>query len=174
MKKVLLATMALAMVAALVGIGVYAEFTDVEKSTQNRFTAGTLNLTVDGKEGAQVPVYITENNLKPGDSGNVSMTLANVGSVDGVAKFSVDVTTEIPGKDGVADLAGKIKVTVKYNDVTKINNLILNTITETELGSLVANGTGDVVVEWSLPTDVGNEVQGDGIVFDLVFKLDQA
>jgi predicted ribosomally synthesized peptide with SipW-like signal peptide len=172
-KKVLIATLALALVAAFVGIGVYAQFTDVEKSTNNIFTAGTLNLTVDGKEGVNVPVYFNEGNIKPGDSGSAPITLANVGSIDGVASIEGEITTQTPGPDGNNDLAGAIDIVVKYNDVVKYSGK-LNALGKTELGFLTSGAEGTVVFEWSLNVNVGNAVQGDSVTFNLVFYLDQA
>jgi len=46
MRKILISLMTIALVSALIGGGVYAYFSDIEQSTNNTFTAGTLNLKV--------------------------------------------------------------------------------------------------------------------------------
>lgn len=174
MKKVLIATLALALVAAFVGIGVYAQFTDTESSANNIFTAGTLNLTVDGQEGVNVPVYFNQGNIKPGDQGSATITLKNVGSIDGIAKIEGVITSQTPGPDGNNDLAGAIDIVVKYNDTQKYAGK-LNALTKTGLGSLAGSGgEGTVTFQWSLDVNVGNAIQGDSVTFDLVFYLDQA
>jgi len=172
MKKILMAMMLVALVAALVGVGVYAEFSDTETSTQNSFTAGTLNLTVDNYEGVSVPVYINETNLKPGDGGTVSMTLANVGSIDGEASIEADITAEGGGKNNYADLAASIDVSVTYAGTLKWSGKLVN-LTVTVLGSLNASASEAVKIDWSLPSSAGNEVAGDSVVFNLVFTLNQ-
>lgn len=88
MKKILFSVMTLVLVVGLVGAGAFAYFTDVEKSTGNTMSAGTLDLEIaDNNEGySNNPVtasYSSPANLAPGEtfeSGPVY--LKNVGTMD--------------------------------------------------------------------------------------------
>ena len=88
MKKILISLMTIAMMAALIGGGVFAYFNDVETSADNSFTAGTLDLTVDGAN-PWASTKITAANMKPGSSGAVDCTLVNAGNLAGT--LTVDI-----------------------------------------------------------------------------------
>ncbi len=85
MKKVIFSVLMIAIVGSLVGIGTWAFFSDYETSPDNIFTAGDLDLKVDGEDDPDVITYFSAPCLKPGDEGMVEINLANVGCVDGVA-----------------------------------------------------------------------------------------
>lgn len=92
MKKVLIATMALALVATLTGIGFYAQFSDTEKA-EHYFEAGSINLTIDGQDGNVIT--ITRTNMYPADwpyhgGSQVShvFELANTGTLTGYLDIS--------------------------------------------------------------------------------------
>jgi len=87
-KKILFSLMTIALVGALVGAGVFAYFNDVETSTGNTFTAGTLDLTVDS-ENPWTSTKITVANMKPGDSGAVDCTLTNTGNLAGTLNANI-------------------------------------------------------------------------------------
>ena len=88
MKKILFSLMTLTLVIGLVGAGALAWFSDTETSTDNILTAGTLRLTADGKEGADVE-SIQVGNIAPGWSEEFRWTLKNTGSLDGVLWFEI-------------------------------------------------------------------------------------
>jgi len=103
MKKILGLTVAALLVMALVGGGTWAYFSDVETSTGNVLTAGTLNLTADVTGGGDVSgsvtagddganEYITLSDLKPGDSGTVTFTCTNTGNLPGTLTIDSTVT----------------------------------------------------------------------------------
>ena len=103
MKKILGLTIAALLVMGLIGGGTWAYFTDVETSTGNVFTAGTLNLTADVTGGGAVQgtvtpgddgvnEYITLANLKPGDSGTVTFTCTNTGNLPGTLTITSTAT----------------------------------------------------------------------------------
>ena len=81
-KKATIAVIVLAMVAVLSTGAIYAYFNDTETSSGNSFTAGTLDLKINGDDGG-FPATFTASNLAPGSHGNVKMTVSNVGSVGG-------------------------------------------------------------------------------------------
>jgi len=105
MKKILISLMTIAMVGALVGGGVFAYFSDVETSTGNTFTAGTLNLTdiISGTCSVPSKVTVTEQGdglndnvvfttLAPGDSGTITWVLSNSGNLAGTLTIVSTVT----------------------------------------------------------------------------------
>ena len=81
MKKILISLMAIALVVGLVGAGTVAYFSDTETSTDNTFTAGTLDLNLDG--GNVNVVKFTVADTYPGASGGETWTLLNIGSLAG-------------------------------------------------------------------------------------------
>ena len=81
MKKILISLMSIALVIGLVGAGSFALFNDTETSTGNTFTAGTLDLNLDG--GNVNVVKFTVADTYPGASGGGTWTLLNAGSLAG-------------------------------------------------------------------------------------------
>lgn len=79
MKKILISLLSLILVIGLVGLGVFAYFSDTETSSGNVFTAGTLDLKVDGQDGISQKIYLT--NLEPGDTGRSVIGLKNIGTL---------------------------------------------------------------------------------------------
>jgi predicted ribosomally synthesized peptide with SipW-like signal peptide len=95
-KKILVSVMVIGLVAALAGAGLYAYFSDTETSSNNTFTAGTLDLTVNGP-GFSAP--ITLSNMKPGDdNGYYKWVLKNAGTLPG--KISVTFSEIINSENG--------------------------------------------------------------------------
>lgn len=92
MKKIIIALMAVMITVGLVGIGTYAIFSDTETSTDNTFTAGTLDLKVDDQDDPNV-MHITLNNMKPGDSITYKWCLKNTGSIPGVPTVEFSAIT---------------------------------------------------------------------------------
>lgn len=103
MKSILISFMTMALVGALIGGGVYAYFSSIETSTDNAFAAGTLNLVPStsgtgpvgkytvtaGGDGVNGKVVFT--NLAPGDSGSITWTLYNDGSLAGTLTIASTV-----------------------------------------------------------------------------------
>jgi len=87
----MITVLALGMVGAA-----FAQFSDTETSTGNVFTAGTLDLKVNGGD---VFVPYTLSNLKPGESrGTATYSIYNAGSLPGLLSFKVmNVTTNENG-----------------------------------------------------------------------------
>ena len=92
MKKILISLMTIAMVGALVGGGVFAYFSDVETSTGNTFTAGTLNLNLtDASENGTESETLTWvfSGIAPGATGGgARLTIVNTGSLNGYLDLS--------------------------------------------------------------------------------------
>ena len=98
MKKILISLMTLVLVVGMVGAGAFAYFSDVETSEDNTFTAGTLDLKVDGNDDPYV-VHVELSNLKPGDGsqwggwgsqGALYWTVKNVGSIPGELTITIN------------------------------------------------------------------------------------
>jgi len=93
MKKLLFSLMACALCLGMVG-GAFAYFSDTETSTGNSFTAGTLDLKVDGNDDPNI-VFLTINNMKPGDSfGYYKWVLKNNGSIPGILSVTFGSMTD--------------------------------------------------------------------------------
>lgn len=74
-------------VAAIAGSGVVAVFTDVEHSVQNVLEGGSLDLKLDGGDGATT---FSVSNAAPGATGRGSTTLSNLGSLTGELSARID------------------------------------------------------------------------------------
>jgi len=76
----------------LVGAGAFAYFSDTETSTGNSFTAGTLDLKVDGQDDLNV-AHVTVSDIKPADGnigiGSYNWTVKNTGSLPGLLWFEI-------------------------------------------------------------------------------------
>lgn len=106
MKKILISMMTIALVAALIGGGVYAWFNDPETSSNNAFQAGTLDLTIDS--GNTDVNMFTLTDKKPGDDDGGSpgtVALKNIGSITGDLTIATGAVTntESTGTTGTAD-----------------------------------------------------------------------
>jgi predicted ribosomally synthesized peptide with SipW-like signal peptide len=89
-QKVLVSAMLLALVASLVGAGLAALFRDVERSSRNTFTAGTLDLSIDGGNPL-ASAKLSVSNLRPGDERRLVWQLCNRGTLDGYVDLQ-DIT----------------------------------------------------------------------------------
>lgn len=108
-KKLLLLTLALLLVAGMVGAGTFAYFQDTEASTGNTFSAGTMDLKVmDINEGwgDGVTATWTLSNMKPGDSTSGWVVLDRKGTLEANhVKVTCDytVTEEYPPLESDTD-----------------------------------------------------------------------
>ena len=99
MKKILI-SLAIIGVVAVIGVGAtVAYFSDTETSTGNTFTAGTLDLKVNGGD---VFIPYAVGNLKPGESrGTDTYVITNTGSLPGI--LSLKVANVITNENGVIE-----------------------------------------------------------------------
>lgn len=77
--KILASLLTIGVASAGLGYGTFAYFSDTETSTNNIFTAGTLDLRLNGANG--VTGSIGHGNFAPGDTTSGSIVLTNVGSI---------------------------------------------------------------------------------------------
>lgn len=199
MKRILVSLMAIALVSALIGGGIYAYFSDIETSAGNVFTAGTLDLNLDG--GNTNVVKFTVDDVKPGANGGGTWTVANVGNMDGYLDLESIGVSEAIGTTTDPELAdeggpdttqlGNYLMVHMFIDAnnngswdsgetdifgTNASPAAINTI----LGnyaldlSLAANGgTNYITLLWSVGATVDNSIQGDSVTLDITFELQQ-
>lgn len=200
MKRILISLMTIAVVGALVGGGIYAYFSDTETSTGNTFTAGTLDLNLDG--GNTNVVKFTVDYVKPGDSGGATWTVANVGNILGYLDLESISVSEAIGTTTDPELADE----PTSSDTTQLGNYLLvhifidtnnngswdsgetdifgtnaapaaiNTIAGSyalDLSLAASGGTNYITLLWSVGTATDNRIQGDSVTLNITFELQQ-
>ena len=172
-----------------------AWFLDTETSNGNSFTAGSLDLNIDG--GNINVVKFTVGNMVPGNQPKSGFLLANVGSVKGYLDIeNISVTNNENGRiepeiaagdttDGVGELQDVVNLrlfldydgngwigtgeTVFYNG--KVGSLPSNF----ELNELLNVGSnvriGAIFDWWTTPDD--NKAMGDDMTLNMTFELGQ-
>jgi predicted ribosomally synthesized peptide with SipW-like signal peptide len=201
MKKIVGLTIALLLIIGMVGAGTYAYFSDTESSTGNTLTAGTLDLNIDG--GDTAVTTFTAGDVAPGDSGNGSSTLTNIGSITGELDIDTSAVSNTPGVGGEfgggsGELGASAQIAMyldvdqsggwtsgdiglqsdgtTYSFPTSLNyDEIDDYASETwdAVETMAASVSDDIIVNWQVPTGAGNEIQGDSVSFDITFTLEQ-
>jgi len=195
MKKILISLLGLILVIGLVGLGVFAYFSDTETSNGNIFTAGTLDLNIDG--GNTNVVKFTVANMRPGNQPKGSYNLKNVGTINGFLDLeNIVVTSAENGRldpeiaagdttDGVGELQNVLGVYlfVDYNkdgwfsvgDKAIYNGLAKDMPSNFELNEPLAAGADinirGIINWWSTPND--NQAQSDSMTIGITFELAQ-
>jgi predicted ribosomally synthesized peptide with SipW-like signal peptide len=199
-KKILVSVMVIGLVAALAGAGLYAYFSDVETSTGNTFTAGTLDLTVDGHNDPGVPTYVTLEDMAPCEWAEIGpIKLKNVGTIDGYADLHFEIIdyhggenpepeVEYESEHGVDDyIADMLWVSVaidvdKDGDIDKDDTIIIGdggwTLHDLNCETIWLDGldAGEEIwlfLDFHLDADAENDCQGDWVKFAIHFTLDQ-
>jgi predicted ribosomally synthesized peptide with SipW-like signal peptide len=188
-KKILVSMMVIGLVAALAGAGLYAYFNDTETSSGNTFTAGTLDLEVNGG-GSVLPISVS--NMKPGDADEVTIKVDNTGSIAGYLCMWIKDVTNSPGTTPEpeptpdnGELGASIQITIWLDDGDNIweegekvyigpawlNDLNNIKVVKNEL--LGAVSTAYIGFAWKIPTTVGNEIMDDSVTFTIEFALTQ-
>lgn len=191
MKKLFGLVIALAMVIGLVGMGTFALFSDTETSTGNSFTAGTLDLKVNGGDDP-VLALITVGNMTPGNTGSVVVALSNAGSLHGIADIHIlsavngeglNPESETGNLAEPGELGLYLLITIAYDadndgvyEITVVNGVALNSLVclDYDLGPLSAGLSRNCKISWNLPAGTGNDVQGDTVTSSIEFSLKQA
>lgn len=199
MSKILVSLMTIALVGALIGGGIYAYFSDAETSTGNTFTAGTLDLNLDG--GNTNVVKFNVSNASPGSSGGGTWTVTNVGTMAGYLDLEATGVTESIGTTTDPELVneptgldtaqlGSYLMAHMFIDAnndgdwdagetdilgTNAAPVAINTIAgnySLDL-PLAASGTNYVTLRWSVPVTADNRIQGDSVILGMTFELQQ-
>ena len=134
-RTILLSVLVVALVGAIVGVGVYFYFSDKETSEGNKITAGTLDLQyqitgydVNDPDDNSAAVtlssgevqnggnaYVTFTDIAPSDTGTIEWTVKNIGSLHGY--LTVTATQE----SGTGDTPEPEEVAITENDDTDKN-----------------------------------------------------
>lgn len=191
-----LVTIAAVAVVAVGATGAY--FSDTETSTGNSFTAGTLDLNVDGANTNVVKFNLS--NLKPGSQPTGSYTLSNVGSINGYLDIhNIAVTDtensctepEVSAGDvtctdpGAGELSSVLGLTMYWDndgdgyysvgDVYVYNGMANGVAANYDANKQVNTGSNAklmvVLNWWSTAND--NLAQNDSMQLDMTFELAQ-
>ena len=202
MKRIIVSLSIIAAVAAIVIGATTAYFSDTETSKGNTFTAGTIDLAVNGENPFNSAV-VTIDDIKPCEEKIVEVTLSNVGTNDGIADLHILEGTPSEGIDSEPECEAERK---EWNPTSKkcvgdetLNENICDIMTydycydlnnngkcdeEDEkgtikpceriyLGLLPKNESRKLWLSFHLPADAENEYQGDTCTFDIEFSLEQ-
>jgi len=97
--RIMTSLVIIAMMSLALGVGATAWFSDTETSTGNTFTAGTLDLQVDGGDSNVVKFTVT--NFQPPNQPKATYTLTNIGTVNGYLDLENIVVTDY--ENGIND-----------------------------------------------------------------------
>jgi predicted ribosomally synthesized peptide with SipW-like signal peptide len=187
-KKGVIAVGIAAGAAALVaiGAGTYAAFTDVENTQAGTIEAGTLDLTVGGSGSG---VLLAAENIKPGDTGNNSLTFHNGGTVPGTLAITYQAVGDENGcnepetaANGCHEPNGDLLNTLNVTVTSSNGGSETGTLGEfaaapgelADLGTVQGGGDVTVTVAYEVPDTAGNEIQSDGITLSASATLTQA
>jgi predicted ribosomally synthesized peptide with SipW-like signal peptide len=177
MKKFLILTLAAILAIGMVG-GAFAYFSDTETSTDNTFTAATLNaapgsIYVTGETGYYPPYQsptmtvtpggdgvngkVIFSDIKPGDSGIIYWSLKNDGTISG--SLDVEITRSVDDDNGFTEPEDLVAGGIDNDDGTADGDLddYLHIRLEADLDgddiyeTLLQNGTGMGELETYLP-----------------------
>ncbi len=202
-KKVIIGlTMLLLLSLGAVGTFTWTYFTDTETQTGNFFQAGTLDLEVDNLN-PWTSGTITVANLQPGSGSGVSISVENVGTIDGAlymrytnAIGSGSVTSEpecsaeggawtspsgpCVGNTPVDDVDNRIAIGTSYASVPvgSLSGSLSGWSGAATSWVLLDNDfnatdTDTIVVSGTLSASAGNVYQGDQATFDIELSLVQ-
>lgn len=193
MKKILISSSIILAAAAIIAGGTYAYFSDTETSTGNTFTAGSLDLLINGHNSAPASIQVSD--VKPGDTGSAQGTITNGGTVNGGVYLALyGITNNENDKNnpeskinnpavetGDGDLCRNLKLDVYVKDQSSSDwgtpvwsPYAGNEQTSFVLFTLAAGQTKDYKVQYSIASSVGNEIQTDSCGFSYDAVLEQA
>jgi predicted ribosomally synthesized peptide with SipW-like signal peptide len=201
-KRILISLSVIAAVAAIAIGGTIAYFSDVETSTGNTFTAGTLNLKLDKDQvwydGMNVLMF-KEDDVKPGDSGEETLSFHVYDNDAWLCKYFrvnpdddkdngcnepeglVDTTCGVPGK-GEGELDANMDLLIWEDDGDNVYETDERKIFEGKASALpglidketLTKGiTTYIGIQWSVASGVGNVIQSDSLVVDGCFYAEQ-
>jgi predicted ribosomally synthesized peptide with SipW-like signal peptide len=182
--------LALASVTAVAAI-----LSDTESSNYNTFTAGTLDLTLNGENGDNVAIFAISH-MRPGSQPTGAYNLQNIGSLSGTLSIS-SITVEDIENDltepeteagditsDVGELGSVVNIRLYVDtdkdgyystgDVMLYNGKISDLPSTLAIGTLGAGATTRVnaVVDW-WSTSSDNLAQSDSCVVNFTFSLVQ-
>jgi predicted ribosomally synthesized peptide with SipW-like signal peptide len=177
--------------------GTYAYLNAQRTTSQNRFAAGTLDLSVTGSNNVVNEPFVIDNIGETANiSGTKTWTVKNTGTLPGRLSIRLSgVSNEENGcndqekevelscdADNVGELGGVITANVALDGADKVSSLLTNALQD-KIGNdwdslapvvLPPGSQKTITIHWDTPgTAYGNEVQSDSVKFDVVFRLNQ-
>jgi predicted ribosomally synthesized peptide with SipW-like signal peptide len=190
MKRIFGLSVAFMLFIGMTGSGAWAYFNDVEPSTGNELTSGTLDLRTDDADGVTQTLYATS--MKPGSIiGPSTIQLKNAGDTDGT---SLDIEFSYIESDGSPNnvnmtanaTAAMMEVTsLSYNSVSLLTGINDNNVNgykdlqdlaDADLGGLAGlstSATKPFEIEIKLNDNLSNDFRADGITAVISFTLNQ-
>lgn len=202
-KKILFSVMIIALVGALVGVGIFAYFSDIETSAPNTFIAGTIDLEVNDENPWTTAAVTTElTDLKPCEIGLVAINLTNVGTnpmdvwkiITAVSTGAGNETEPESGEPDANDIDGVIRYSETVTgtgasasgNITEAGNFtisdgshqltgITNAVKDQYiyLGTIAPGETMTVEQGYHMDEDTTNWAQGDTMTFTIEFLAQQ-
>lgn len=198
-RKILTSLLVIAVVAVMVGMGTFAYFSDSETSTGNTFTAGTLDLQVNGRDDSNVGTLVTieakpsqrkvvgpiKVHNKGTNSGVLDLHFNNVVDLEnGIVEPEQDYYTanNITERNDISN-ALFVDLMVDYDGDDVIDETLIPDFVVT-LGALKSrtldfpkpippSNTWYIYLSFHLCSNVGNWGQSDKTTFDIEFTLHQ-
>jgi len=189
-KKIIGLTIATVLMLSMVGIGVFAYFSDTEVSASNSLSAGTLDLKTNDADGVTQTLY--GSNLQPGGAvGPSTIILKNAGSTPGATLGIVFAYVENDASPNTVNMtadatAAAMEVTILtydgtnlltsvsdsnangYKDVQDLKNASLSS-----LSGINAGATKDFTIAVKMKSSTSSDFQSDGITVNMTFTLNQ-
>jgi spore coat-associated protein N len=166
MRKILIATLALALVATLAGLGTFAWFSDTE-TVVGTFTTGTIRLKVNKPTGLQFAI----GDLKPCDWKTQAVQLEKDGTNDGPVWLHID------GIDGAnTDLAAWLDFDLKNTDTGEVlihpdDHMKITDLKSVSIKLGWLSTTMNLELSFHLAADTPNEMQGKSCTVNFEFIM---
>ncbi len=174
MKKILISVFTILAVSAATFGATQALFSDEETSIGNTFSAGTLDLTIDGVNDNVVK--FNASNMRPGSQPHGAYTLKNEGSINGKLNLS-----DIKVYGGTLGEVVNVALFVDRDgngwwstgDVSIYSGKVSDIPSSITFNEQLNAGASTKIVTifnwWSTPND--NDYQGESMMVDFTFEL---
>jgi predicted ribosomally synthesized peptide with SipW-like signal peptide len=202
MKKILASLLTIGVVSVGAVYSTAAYFSDTEVSTDNTFTAGTIDIAVDGENPWESTAEYVFENMLPGDTETISVPVANVGNNELVLWKKVRVTDTETGVQSEPECEAELGVwddsshscsgmTAEDNNLPGSLNYemivggttLIDPVWEVKvedvndlwvpLGRVAVGDSITVEQNYYFDEEAGNVLQGDSTTFDIVFYAEQ-
>ena len=194
MKKILLSLAVIAIVAVGAIGATRAYFSDTATISGNTFTSGTMALKIDGNESSAAYTWTDGfdsgkhfNNLKPGDLGEQIIDIKNVGGIDGfatlkfttsdtdvlISKLNISVTADMDHNGTFEKIVATGPLSAWLPNTYDLGKIISGLTTDGTDNTENSGKIASVKINWNVPTEVGNEIQGNDMTVGITFNLEQ-
>lgn len=160
-KKAIISLVLISLMAFGIGAGSFAWFTSQATSTDNVFTAGTLEIEGPGTITSEM---LNVSNIYPSWQESKAVKIKNIGSLDFKCRMSVKPLTGNKLYDGPTPLQVSVNGGA-YKDIDELGYV--------GLGQLGAGKEGSCTIVFRLPEAADNEYQGASATFEFVFDATQ-